>query len=87
MAGEKFGSTVAEYDWKAGESASHKLIENLQHLGFETDQLKTGTPARERDHHKPCKGVCQSRSLTATHPVKRFLRRSLQKRIFSITGR
>lgn len=31
---------------RAGESASHGLTENLQHLGFETDRLKTGTPAR-----------------------------------------
>uniref|UniRef100_A0ACD5WKJ9 Uncharacterized protein n=1 Tax=Avena sativa TaxID=4498 RepID=A0ACD5WKJ9_AVESA len=31
---------------RAGESASHGLTENLQHLGFETDRLKTGTPPR-----------------------------------------
>ncbi|XP_021734590.1 uncharacterized protein LOC110701276 isoform X1 [Chenopodium quinoa] len=31
---------------RAGESASVGLTENLQHLGFETDRLKTGTPAR-----------------------------------------
>ncbi|KAL2478368.1 glucose-inhibited division family A protein [Forsythia ovata] len=31
---------------RAGESASHGLTENLQQLGFETDRLKTGTPAR-----------------------------------------
>lgn len=31
---------------RAGESASYGLTENLQHLGFETDRLKTGTPAR-----------------------------------------
>lgn len=31
---------------RAGESASHGLTENLQSLGFETDRLKTGTPAR-----------------------------------------
>lgn len=31
---------------RAGESASHGLTENLQDLGFETDRLKTGTPAR-----------------------------------------
>lgn len=31
---------------RAGESASHGLTESLQHLGFETDRLKTGTPAR-----------------------------------------
>ncbi|XP_021815530.1 uncharacterized protein LOC110758050 [Prunus avium] len=31
---------------RAGESASLGLTENLQHLGFETDRLKTGTPAR-----------------------------------------
>ncbi|XP_057961326.1 uncharacterized protein LOC131153191 isoform X2 [Malania oleifera] len=31
---------------RAGESASHGLTENLQHLGFEIDRLKTGTPAR-----------------------------------------
>ncbi|KAK7831039.1 trna uridine 5-carboxymethylaminomethyl modification enzyme mnmg [Quercus suber] len=31
---------------RAGESASQGLTENLQHLGFETDRLKTGTPAR-----------------------------------------
>ncbi|KAK6287261.1 hypothetical protein POUND7_013440 [Theobroma cacao] len=31
---------------RAGESASHGLTENLQHLGFESDRLKTGTPAR-----------------------------------------
>ncbi|CAL5214609.1 unnamed protein product [Lathyrus oleraceus] len=31
---------------RAGESASHGLTENLQKLGFETDRLKTGTPAR-----------------------------------------
>ncbi|WOH02335.1 hypothetical protein DCAR_0521724 [Daucus carota subsp. sativus] len=31
---------------RAGESASHGLTENLQRLGFETDRLKTGTPAR-----------------------------------------
>lgn len=31
---------------RAGESASHGLTENLQCLGFETDRLKTGTPAR-----------------------------------------
>ncbi|XP_008781608.2 tRNA uridine 5-carboxymethylaminomethyl modification enzyme MnmG [Phoenix dactylifera] len=31
---------------RAGESASQGLTESLQHLGFETDRLKTGTPAR-----------------------------------------
>ncbi|XWS29923.1 hypothetical protein CRYUN_Cryun24cG0072300 [Craigia yunnanensis] len=31
---------------RAGESATHGLTENLQCLGFETDRLKTGTPAR-----------------------------------------
>ncbi|XP_018682897.2 uncharacterized protein LOC103989109 [Musa acuminata AAA Group] len=31
---------------RAGESASHGLTESLQQLGFETDRLKTGTPAR-----------------------------------------
>lgn len=31
---------------RAGESASYGLTENLQNLGFETDRLKTGTPAR-----------------------------------------
>ncbi|XP_078434257.1 glucose-inhibited division family A protein isoform X2 [Wolffia australiana] len=31
---------------RAGEAASHGLTENLQQLGFETDRLKTGTPAR-----------------------------------------
>ncbi|KAK1430379.1 hypothetical protein QVD17_13067 [Tagetes erecta] len=31
---------------RAGESASHGLTEYLQSLGFETDRLKTGTPAR-----------------------------------------
>ncbi|KAK2993464.1 hypothetical protein RJ640_005158 [Escallonia rubra] len=31
---------------RAGESASHGLTQNLQRLGFETDRLKTGTPAR-----------------------------------------
>ncbi|GAV80007.1 GIDA domain-containing protein/GIDA_assoc_3 domain-containing protein, partial [Cephalotus follicularis] len=31
---------------RAGESASHGLTENLQSLGFETERLKTGTPAR-----------------------------------------
>jgi len=31
---------------RAGESASEGLTENLQSLGFETDRLKTGTPAR-----------------------------------------
>lgn len=31
---------------RAGESASEGLTENLQTLGFETDRLKTGTPAR-----------------------------------------
>ncbi|XP_071716083.1 uncharacterized protein [Rutidosis leptorrhynchoides] len=31
---------------RAGESASHGLTEKLQLLGFETDRLKTGTPAR-----------------------------------------
>ncbi|KAB2627165.1 hypothetical protein D8674_020783 [Pyrus ussuriensis x Pyrus communis] len=31
---------------RAGESASLGLTENLQCLGFETDRLKTGTPAR-----------------------------------------
>ncbi|WCJ37852.1 tRNA uridine 5-carboxymethylaminomethyl modification enzyme MnmG [Euphorbia peplus] len=31
---------------RAGESASQGLTENLQHIGFETDRLKTGTPAR-----------------------------------------
>ncbi|KAI3664315.1 hypothetical protein L1987_89944 [Smallanthus sonchifolius] len=30
---------------RAGESASHGLTENLQSPGFETDWLKTGTPA------------------------------------------
>ncbi|XP_028771426.1 uncharacterized protein LOC114728657 isoform X2 [Neltuma alba] len=31
---------------RAGESASHGLTENLLRFGFETDRLKTGTPAR-----------------------------------------
>lgn len=31
---------------RAGESASHGLTESLQSMGFETDRLKTGTPAR-----------------------------------------
>ncbi|KAI9114370.1 hypothetical protein K1719_014598 [Acacia pycnantha] len=31
---------------RAGESASDGLTENLQRFGFETDRLKTGTPAR-----------------------------------------
>ncbi|KAH7365439.1 hypothetical protein KP509_18G028200 [Ceratopteris richardii] len=31
---------------RAGESASHGLTEHLQELGFETERLKTGTPAR-----------------------------------------
>ncbi|KAG8363679.1 hypothetical protein BUALT_Bualt19G0047500 [Buddleja alternifolia] len=31
---------------RAGESASHGLTETLQQFGFETDRLKTGTPAR-----------------------------------------
>ncbi|KAH6814382.1 glucose-inhibited division family A protein [Perilla frutescens var. frutescens] len=31
---------------RAGESASHGLTESLQLLGFETERLKTGTPAR-----------------------------------------
>ncbi|CAM6110541.1 unnamed protein product [Calypogeia fissa] len=31
---------------RAGESASQGLTENLQSLGFETERLKTGTPAR-----------------------------------------
>lgn len=31
---------------RAGESASVGITENLQRLGFETDRLKTGTPAR-----------------------------------------
>ncbi|KAK4406318.1 tRNA uridine 5-carboxymethylaminomethyl modification enzyme MnmG, partial [Sesamum angolense] len=31
---------------RAGESSSQGLTENLQQFGFETDRLKTGTPAR-----------------------------------------
>lgn len=31
---------------RAGESPSHGLSERLMELGFETDRLKTGTPAR-----------------------------------------
>ncbi|KAL8542189.1 hypothetical protein ACS0TY_003159 [Phlomoides rotata] len=31
---------------RAGEAASQGLTENLQQFGFETDRLKTGTPAR-----------------------------------------
>ncbi|MCO5557936.1 hypothetical protein L7F22_011509 [Adiantum nelumboides] len=31
---------------RAGESASHGLTKHLQELGFETERLKTGTPAR-----------------------------------------
>ncbi|KAG6531251.1 hypothetical protein ZIOFF_005041 [Zingiber officinale] len=31
---------------RAGESASYGVTERLQQLGFETDRLKTGTPAR-----------------------------------------
>jgi tRNA uridine 5-carboxymethylaminomethyl modification enzyme len=31
---------------RAGESASQGLTENLHSLGFETERLKTGTPAR-----------------------------------------
>ncbi|KAK6941385.1 MnmG, N-terminal domain [Dillenia turbinata] len=35
---------------RAGKSASFGLTENLQQLGFETDQLKTGIPARVDCH-------------------------------------
>lgn len=31
---------------RAGEGAAHGLTEHLVALGFETDRLKTGTPAR-----------------------------------------
>ncbi|KAK1277845.1 hypothetical protein QJS04_geneDACA019609 [Acorus gramineus] len=42
---------------RAGESASHGLTENLQHLGFETDRLKTGTPARVDSRSVDCSGL------------------------------
>ena len=33
-------------DGRAGEQAAEGLTESLQNLGFKTDRLKTGTPAR-----------------------------------------
>ncbi|KAK3411377.1 hypothetical protein EUGRSUZ_I00140 [Eucalyptus grandis] len=45
MSGKIWVSRTCMSAGRAGESASHGLTENLQHLGFETDRLKTGTPA------------------------------------------
>ncbi|XP_077213418.1 glucose-inhibited division family A protein isoform X1 [Tasmannia lanceolata] len=46
MSGKIWVGRVSMPAGRAGESASHGLTEHLQHLGFETDRLKTGTPAR-----------------------------------------
>ncbi|CAH9127936.1 unnamed protein product [Cuscuta epithymum] len=46
MSGKMWVGRASMPAGRAGESASHGLTENLQRLGFETDRLKTGTPAR-----------------------------------------
>nr|XP_027114043.1 uncharacterized protein LOC113732468 [Coffea arabica] len=46
MSGQIWVGRTSMSAGRAGESASHGLTENLQRLGFETDRLKTGTPAR-----------------------------------------
>ncbi|KAL5993081.1 hypothetical protein ACLOJK_014001 [Asimina triloba] len=46
MSGKIWVGRVSMPAGRAGESASYGLTENLQNLGFETDRLKTGTPAR-----------------------------------------
>ena len=68
----KSGTRKREDNWVISLFVILHIGPFLHRLGFETDRFRTITPARERDHHKPCKGACQSRSLTAMHPVKRF---------------
>ncbi|MFS7892627.1 putative FAD/NAD(P)-binding domain superfamily, mnmG domain-containing protein [Helianthus anomalus] len=46
MSGKVWVGRTSMLVGRAGESASHGLTEHLQSLGFETDRLKTGTPAR-----------------------------------------
>ncbi|KAH0469791.1 hypothetical protein IEQ34_001349 [Dendrobium chrysotoxum] len=46
MSGKIWVGRTAMPAGRAGESASIGLTESLQNLGFETDRLKTGTPAR-----------------------------------------
>ncbi|KAL7608640.1 hypothetical protein Lser_V15G14112 [Lactuca serriola] len=46
MSGKVWVGRTSMAAGRAGESASHGLTEHLQSLGFETDRLKTGTPAR-----------------------------------------
>ncbi|XP_050205135.1 uncharacterized protein LOC126655158 [Mercurialis annua] len=46
MSGKIWVGRTSMHAGRAGESASEGLTENLQCLGFETDRLKTGTPAR-----------------------------------------
>ncbi|KAK8948022.1 hypothetical protein KSP40_PGU007124 [Platanthera guangdongensis] len=46
MSGKIWVGRTSMLAGRAGESASLGLTESLQNLGFETDRLKTGTPAR-----------------------------------------
>lgn len=46
MTGVWSTETIISWECRAGEAASTGLTEVLVGLGFETDRLKTGTPAR-----------------------------------------
>nr|CAN73391.1 hypothetical protein VITISV_022525 [Vitis vinifera] len=63
----KSGTQKREDNWVISLFVVLHIGPFLHRLGFETDRFRTITPARERDHHEPCKGACQSRSLTAMH--------------------
>lgn len=62
---------------RAGESASYGLTESLQQLGFETDRLKTGTPARVDIRTVEFSGLepqCGDQEVLPFNPICRFCR-------------